>query len=793
MSNRLRLSLLALACLLIIGVALGRPALAEGSLEERVLEDTSKTLGWPGDVQKSSISSSNANGEAFALFWPPGENWRLLLKPMYTTVGLRGDDGWGEIEDLQYARVMPLGEQGGKAFIDLLVENGLTHSSYQGREAAILTYGEEICDAGGIVGWMLDWIRAWLTEIFGEAAEDVCGTANSGIIVWSCGSHTFAAVDATGQGYEHEIAAALQMAAQRQGLCDLGDTLVILAETDDVRGAKAVAHYEKLAQDVNAYYGYNAFGQVMIAPTFMDADGDSGSQDWYSVGPSMAAYADKETEFAKDAVKRVFEGGAPREELEFAQVIVVYSGPSRQATHEAANPAPLSTLCAWSEDGKWHTIEVGPDDAKAQVHAGSLIVVAEEDGLGLWTHELGHATYGRHLIFGRYRRIGDRYNYDQPWGKNGDINNWGLMGGGNWWGDPLAAAPVHMSSFSKEAAEWLTYTQAELGKQYTLTALENQSLGDTVLQVDDPRSNDPERYVILEARDAAAPFGAPESGVVFYLVRYDSANKHHTVNSMYPQAGTKFATGLGNRRYERPALHDAGSADGSPVFRWPGAKLQFTLHSESTSPAYSAVVSVDVYTPTNQVGAVAAPAGQPAVPAPAGGATSGVGPPDPGPMPDVDLHAYDDQGRHVGWNAAADDYEVQIPGAVASGDLQDDAEWIYVPEGTPVRFEVKTEKTALFLQERPEYADQIRPQEVEIHYSRFDAQGVETVAEAGTVEVSAGETHAPVAPDDPSLNYQPPDHPGYGNNLTAEVYLYILIGAIGTMGGVGWIVALVRR
>ncbi len=49
------------------------------------------------------------------------------------------------------------------------------------------------------------------------------------------------------------------------------------------------------------------------------------------------------------------------------------------------------------------------------------------------------------------------------------------------------------------------------------------------------------------------------------------------------------------------------------------------------------------------------------------------------PTPDLDLHIYDNEGRHVGVNYSTGEIEILIPGASYSGDFVTGTEWIYVP------------------------------------------------------------------------------------------------------------------
>lgn len=797
--------------------SLGGVAVAQGpqgddrslSLEERVVRDAAAALGWPTTVEKKPLRASNTADETLMMLWPPYNAVRYYNKPMYTAT----NGGSYEDETIRWLRVLPMGEQGSRDFIDTMLENGLPHSSYQGREGIVMRAGEQICNPGGLLGFLMEQIRKWIVAFVESLGldsegviEDSCAEAAAGVIMWTCGSHIFIARDDTGQGAEDTIAAALWMAAERNSICDIGDTVVLLAGTADRPNTKTIADAQKLAQDTNSYFGQNAYGRVVLGYTFLDADGNTGNADGYEVGPTIAAYAGLECDFAQDAVRKAFEGGAPREELNLARVIVVYSGPSKQA--DSTN-GRFSTLCCWPENGMYYEIEVGPAGDRSTVFASNLVMVAEEDGLGLWAHEVGHTLYSRHTLYSAHptvrpiNRISDRYNYDQPWGKYGDINAWGLMGSGNWWGDPRASSPVHMSGFTKESAGWLTYVDGELDQEYSLTAVERQQAGGTVLRIDDPNSNNPNHFFVVEARDSTTAYGAPESGVVIYQVTWEAHawNPHHVVNVLSPQQGSTTGTAR-NRQYRRPTLRGVGSAGAPTSWKSPSHRLDFQLIRESTANGYSATVRVVEYDPANLVGAVAAPAGPPAVP-------QNAAPPNPVvgsapreraaltgrdlPLPDIDLHAHDDQGRHVGLNYQTGEYENQIPGAIASGDLKDAQEWIYVPEGAKVRFEISAYKTAQFLQNSPEYRDVIRPQEFQMTYQRIDENGVITAAKGESGKIEAGKVASTKGPDAPGLQYKPLRAPGYGRNLPANLWWSGLLLALGIMFVVGWIVALARR
>ncbi len=796
------LSLLVILSILSPLVAADEPDDGGEALEERVAREAAESLGWPTDVQQKSLRASNWAEETVMMLWPPESAARYHNKQMYTaTNGGSYDD-----ESIQWLRILNMGEQGSRDFIDTMVENGLSHSSYQGREGIIMSVGDEICEPGGLLGFLMKYlvglVSQALAEVFGESevsVDDViepedqaCAEAAAGLIMWTCGSHVFIARDDTGSGDEEDIAAALWMAAEQSHICDIGDSLVLLAGTDDKPNTKTIDHAQKMAQDVNSYYGQNAYGRVSLAYTFLDADGKSGDDDGYSVGPSMADWADRECEFAAEAVRKAFEGGAPREEINLERVIVAYSGPAVQ--DDPANGV-LSTLCCMPPNRMWHEIEVGPDENRSRIYTGSLIMVSEEEGMGGWAHEVGHSLYSKYLLLGKYNRIADRYNYSQPWGQFGKVGYWGLMGSGNYWGDPEASAPTHMTGYSKEAAEWLTYLEGQLDKEYTLTSVENQQAGDTVLRFDDPTTNNPNHYYIMEARDSGAPYGAPESGVVVYQVGWKSSHNYHIVNSISPTTGATMGTGAGNRSYQRPTFRDAGLEGAPTSIAVPWLKMEFRLISEDTSEGYSARVEVASFEPPPVVGAAAGPTGDPAVPASetpsSTGGNAGCGPDTP--LPDIDLHAYDAQGRHVGLNYDTGQYERDIPGCYASGDLKDAEEWIFVPEGTEVRYELSSYKTEQFLRDRPEYRDVIRPQKYELTYQRIDANGERTAAKAKGGQIEAGEETDLGGPDDDGLKFKSVRTPGYGKNLPENLWWTGLLLALGAMSVIGWIVALARR
>lgn len=76
--------------------------------------------------------------------------------------------------------------------------------------------------------------------------------------------------------------------------------------------------------------------------------------------------------------------------------------------------------------------------------------------------------------------------------------------------------------------------------------------------------------------------------------------------------------------------------------------------------------------------------------------------------PDLDLHLYCDDGKHIGINYETGEYEVQISEAIVSGDNQNSPEWIFIPESiTDCHYVVSSYDNQKFLEENPEIAQEI--------------------------------------------------------------------------------------
>jgi hypothetical protein len=126
------------------------------------------------------------------------------------------------------------------------------------------------------------------------------------------------------------------------------------------------------------------------------------------------------------------------------------------------------------------------------------------------------------------------------------------------------------------------------------------------------------------------------------------------------------------------------------------------------------------------------------------------------PLPDLDLHAYSDDGKHVGMNYITGEYEIQIQGATASGDLWNGQEWIFVPEDVNVHFVVNAKDNKDFFDAFPEaweFSDGIETFDLSLVY--YDSNENRWESTPITEQINPGETiwHTPTITENPDGTY----------------------------------------
>ena len=469
------------------------------------------------------------------------------------------------------AAVSIMGGDDEPTLLELLEGQGATRGVFHGRAAVIVRPGDRTYDGPQAAN-------------AGEVNPATPCRSTQGLIAWRCGPYLFAAQDTRGGGHELEVAEALYAVAEQQGLCG-PSSVVILAQTTDTPGSSTLHRFQTLAQATTWYYTLNGYGRVDIPLTLLDADGPAGAHDWYTVGPSASAYAGQEMRFAIAAVQRAFAGMSLPESTYLERAIIVCPSAGELLSAQRRLFSTTFWLPAATQ------IEVPSAGHAARVYIRDLVLLSEDDELGTWVHEVGHTLYSKYTTPSGYHHISDRYQYDQPERRFGHVGLWDLMGTGSRWGNPEGKSPTQMSSYTKEAANWLRYAEASLDTEYALTALENQKMGDFVLRLDDPLSAEPSCYYIIEARDANVFFGVPESGVMIYYVTYDHRYGHAVVNAI-GSAEREADSARPDPSSQHATLHGVKDSGGVTEYVNATAGFKVRLVAESFRP-YKATVRIE--------------------------------------------------------------------------------------------------------------------------------------------------------------------------------------------------------
>jgi hypothetical protein len=272
---------------------------------------------------------------------------------------------------------------------------------------------------------------------------------------------------------------------------------------------------------------------------------------------------------------------------------------------------------------------------------------------------------------------------------------------------------VNPDSFTKEWLGWLKYSDAQMNNTYDIKRLDLMQFGDSALRYQIKAGIDASWY-IFEARsdtpvwDSDSSF--PKDLEIYRLESKPNAYAHYSLNKIkdfqaYPDN-----------------LTDPNA----------GVVIRVISISEQGS-----TIRIENFTASNLVGAVASISGKVLA------AVAAMVLPETGfsVLPDVDLHAYDGDGKHVGMNYQTGVYENQIDGAIASGDLTGGTEWIFAPDNVNVRFVTDSGDTAKFFQEYPEassYSSGVETYDMKMVY--YSPDGSRHESEPAEHEISPGST-----------------------------------------------------
>lgn len=456
---------------------------------------------------------------------------------------------------------------------------------------------------------------------------------------------------------------------------------VILAEPSDENhdSKHNRAYYENLFRSLRSYYIENTMGYIILNLTKIYDNGGS----WYKLSKTHKEYAANPLDFVREAEQAALGTTMiPKDTI----VIVVHAGPAAQ-TRQTNRENYISTQT-------WES----PDSPN-----GNEIVVSEDDPLGGWAHEIGH-DLGTLLV---NSATPDLY-------KMGNVGNWDLMASGSWNGGWFCnriglcdgSNPPHMSSYTKEFLRLLRYQRVDRGisDSYWVDVLPRKQLKDNVLQYVLTTSGDgiPKTFYVIETRNQSGKYSqwdtsTPDTGLVLYWVDTKGKPKYGNYANNIAQTINQVAVLKSTGLFQRSEYFDADNLIRFKVVEERAQGTNYALRLEISTP------TPDFIGPTRLAGIILRPDGKVA---------ADVAPWRPiaaPPLyleyePDLDLHVYTDDGRHVGMNYVTGQYEIQVEGALASGNLHNAHEWILLPEGISFHYIVRSTSTYKFLRDNPKMA-----------------------------------------------------------------------------------------
>ncbi len=436
-----------------------------------------------------------------------------------------------------------------------------------------------------------------------------------------------------------------------------------------------------LIRRLQSYYSKNSYASIALTPVsgpkVVDLPRTMSSYvmaERYSNGcPSGAGRSVDEYSLIKDVIQAGLGRDPDRDEaVPDSVVAVVYPTGSCQKEQQEDRPSTVYFPSVLWQQPNWH-----------------VVLMSVRDDVGGWAHEIGHAL-GELEIDRGYTATPHPPGPPTP---NGDpdlttVGCWDVMAHGVWNGsvgreDCLAGdqtRPPHMASFTKELLGWLRYESFGSGDLQVTTSLASLKHGDAIKRFH-VRGGDAERELIFELRDlsrAATTWDwAPHDALVVWDVERSPDNPHLHENWIINRAAVFESC---------PASTEAWTFGAVLTIRCelmgrPFLDLVATFKVDVSS-------LLDISDP--HVGMVMDPSGASL------SAPDEIAPtlPTPGLAPDLDLHAWTTDGRHVGVDYATGEFDVEVDGARVSGDRLNGVEWIVLPADTEdVRFRVSSRDT----------------------------------------------------------------------------------------------------
>ncbi len=442
---------------------------------------------------------------------------------------------------------------------------------------------------------------------------------------------------------------------------------------------------EQRAQLVTEYYEQQSYGSVKIANTFI-------FDDWESLGKSWSSYdTNNDGEIGKGERTRVRD----------------------DAIDLAVKEKGLDT-------SKYESVVVIQPDGEitsfAEHLGGKKILTSDRRIYATWAHELGHTLFSWHDYYGSSS-------------SRGDVDYWALMAKAT-----LMNPTSPVMSYNKEKAGWLSYhtiDPTEYG-EYTIEFLNDLEYEDEVQRYQTSKGS--VKYFIFEGRDPPDdiqedpwddypdwnPGGYDyELEKVEGILLYQVEPKDGIIKKDYLYSVPPYKTSNNDKvtlNSDNPNYLDA---DAGVEFSMKKEDSTLKLTISGYKPKDKAMMSLSNVVIT--------------------GPELSLEPVSLESSFDVDLHAYSDDGQHVGMVYSEMQYECEIDGTEFRNILGGGSEYIALPESVSGYFMVDATLAGQWCQEHPHLmADDIEIT-ADIMLTYFDNEGIRYESSLMSLEIIPGE------------------------------------------------------
>lgn len=363
---------------------------------------------------------------------------------------------------------------------------------------------------------------------------------------------------------------------------------------------------------------------------------------------------------------------------------------------------------------------------------GNKIITTSRDAFSTWAHELGHSLFS----FGDYYND-NKCDYENS---NGEINYWGLMGGGT-----LMNPTTPINSFNKveSGAGWLKYKNLQNGTTQ-INLLSDLNLGDEkVYRYEPTNSKNSVKSYVFEARDVSNEYQndilkdntVPTSyeldkndGVEMYVVtnRINANTQKNKIfdiphRTFFPLIGyddRKITLLNGDNYSDIPnqvkfSLNkDSGGKFGIKIDDIHSKKIKIVEYLGNTYDIDNSDCTLDnpVFTSNK---------------------------------PDIDLHVVSQDGKRIGMNYDTGEYEMQIDGVSTSYNIPGGGpEWISIPNNVDVSYYLDTTPLKKWAEETGANVTNIK---ADFRVTTFDENGNRQDSEEMTVPIDLANPVTPLA------------------------------------------------